>query len=201
MDEDARAVDRVRRSIPIILAHQWDDPMAHIGIARPQDVKQVERGLQVKGKLDVDDNPVAKQVYKLMKRRSLKEFSIGYDVPAGAEKRARDGANEISQINLAECGPCLKGIDPKTELQAVKSVMSGMTFKQLASFTRELLDGAGRERYGAGQDTYVYVDDLTRTVAGSSIASLATARTTGMSRSRMRSTLTTPSRSAMLRKR
>jgi HK97 family phage prohead protease len=109
--------------IPIILAHQWDDPFAHIGIARPEDVKQVTKGLQVKGKLDVEDNPVAKQVHRLMQRRSLKEFSIGYDVPAGGEKRAADGANEISEITLAECGPCLKGIDPKTELQAVKSAL------------------------------------------------------------------------------
>ena len=112
--------------IPIILAHQWDDPMAHIGIANPTDVKQVAQGLQVTGKLDVDDNPVAKQVYKLMKRRSLKEFSIGYDVPKGGEYRAKDGANEITEINLAECGPCLKGIDPKTELQAVKSALHGV---------------------------------------------------------------------------
>jgi len=109
--------------IPIILAHQWEDPMAHIGIARPEDVKQVAQGLQVTGKLDVEDNPVAKQVYKLMKRRSLKEFSIGYDVPEGGEKRAKDGANEISEITLAECGPCLKGVDPKTELQEVKSAL------------------------------------------------------------------------------
>jgi HK97 family phage prohead protease len=109
--------------VPIVLAHQWNDPMAHIGIAQASDVRQVKQGLQVTGKLDVEDNPVAKQVYKLMKRRSLKEFSIGYDVPAGGEKRAADGANEISEIYLAECGPCLKGIDPKTELQAVKSAL------------------------------------------------------------------------------
>jgi hypothetical protein len=80
--------------------------------------------LQVTGKLDVEDNPVAKQVYRLMKRRSLKEFSIGYSVPTGGEKRTKDGVNEISEIMLAECGPCLKGIDPKTELQEVKSALA-----------------------------------------------------------------------------
>jgi HK97 family phage prohead protease len=109
--------------VPIILAHQWNDPMAHIGIADPTNIKQVDQGLQVTGTLDIGDNPVAAQVYKLMKRRSLKEFSIGYDVPPGGEKRAKDGANEISEINLAECGPCLIGIDPKTELQSIKSAL------------------------------------------------------------------------------
>lgn len=109
--------------IPIILAHQWNDPWAHIGYADPQNVSQVEKGLQVTGRLDIGENPVAKQVYNLMKGRRLKEFSIGYDVPTGGEKRAKDGANEITEINLAECGPCLIGIDPKTELQSVKSAL------------------------------------------------------------------------------
>jgi HK97 family phage prohead protease len=111
--------------LPIILAHQWDDVMAHVGYANAADILETPKGLQVTGKLDVDDNPVARQVYKLMKRRTLKEFSIGYSVPAGGEHRAKDGANEITEIHLAECGPCLKGIDPKTELQAVKSALHG----------------------------------------------------------------------------
>lgn len=109
--------------VPIILAHQWNDPFAHVGLAKAEDIVQTDQGLQVTARLDVEDNPVAKQVYRLMKRRSLKEFSIGYTVPKGGERRAKDGANDISEIHLAECGPCLKGIDPKTELQAVKSAL------------------------------------------------------------------------------
>ena len=110
--------------LPIILAHQWDDVMAHVGYANAADIQETAKGLVVKGTLDVDDNPVAKQVHKLMKRRTLKEFSIGYTVPPGGEHRAKDGANEITEIELSECGPCLKGIDPKTELQAVKSALA-----------------------------------------------------------------------------
>jgi HK97 family phage prohead protease len=112
--------------LPIILAHQWNDPFAHIGYAEAKDIVQTAQGLQVTGKLDIGDNPVAKQVHRLMKDRRLKEFSIGYDVPPGGEKRAKDGANEISELSLAECGPCLIGIDPKTELQQVKSALDAM---------------------------------------------------------------------------
>lgn len=115
--------------LPIIFAHKWDDPMAHVGVAAPGEVVETEKGLLVKGRLDVEDNPLAAQVYKLMRRRSLKEFSIGYGVPKGGEKRAKDGANEISEIDLAECGPCLKGIDPKTELHDVKSALAEVTAK------------------------------------------------------------------------
>jgi HK97 family phage prohead protease len=110
--------------LPVILSHDWSNPMSHIGVADPKDMVQVSKGLKIKGKLDVADNPVAAQVYKLMKRRSLKEFSIGYDVPAGGERLSeKDGSNELLTINLIEAGPTLKGMNPNTELLAVKSAI------------------------------------------------------------------------------
>jgi HK97 family phage prohead protease len=108
---------------PVILAHQWNDVMAHVGYANPPDVKQVPEGLLVKGKLDIEDNPIARQVHKLMKRRTLKQFSIGYSIPQGGERRGKDGVNEITRIDLVEFGPCLKGINDATELRAVKSAL------------------------------------------------------------------------------
>lgn len=110
--------------LPIILAHQWADVMAHVGYAHADDIRETEKGLEVTGTLDIGDNPVAKQVHKLLKERRLKEFSIGYRVPAGGETKADDGVNEISRIELFECGPCLKGVDPRTELHAVKAALA-----------------------------------------------------------------------------
>jgi len=107
--------------IPVILSHQWDNPMAHIGVV--EKAVETDKGLHVKGRLDVADNEVARQVHRLMARRSLKEFSFGYEVPKGGEKRAKDGANELLQIDLAEVGPTLKGMNPATELHAVKSAL------------------------------------------------------------------------------
>jgi hypothetical protein len=56
-----------------------------------------------------------------MSRRSLKEFSFGYSVPSGGQRKADDGANELIEIDLYEVGPTLKGMNPATELHAVKS--------------------------------------------------------------------------------
>ena len=109
--------------IPIILSHSWNDPFHHIGVADPHDVTPTEHGLHVKGKLDIADNDVARQVHKLMARRSLKEFSFGYSVPPGGQKRAKDGANDLTEIDLVEIGPTLKGMNPATELHAVKSAI------------------------------------------------------------------------------
>jgi HK97 family phage prohead protease len=108
--------------IPVILSHQWNDPMAHIGVVR--EAKETNAGLWVKGQLDIEDNPVARQVHKLMVRRSLKEFSFGYEVPKGGQKRAKDGANDLKTIELAEVGPTLRGMNPATELHAVKSALT-----------------------------------------------------------------------------
>lgn len=124
-DETLAAWRKSGDPIPIVLAHEWSDPWAHIGYAMPEDVKAVPgRGLYVsKGVLDIEDNPVAKQVHRLMERRTLKEFSFGYRIPEGGERKADDGAYDLTNLDLIEFGPCLKGVNDSTELLAVKSLV------------------------------------------------------------------------------
>jgi hypothetical protein len=107
--------------IPICWSHDWSDPFAHIGYADARDVTETDRGLLVKGQLDVDTNPFAKQVYDLMKQRRIKEFSFAYDIQD--ERRGKDGANELLQLGIIEVGPTLKGANPDTELLSVKSAL------------------------------------------------------------------------------
>lgn len=77
------------------------------------------RGLYVKGQIDhLDQNPLAAHVHRLMNQRLLKEFSFGYTVPTGGETKAKDGAYDLTEINLIEVGPTLKGLNPDTELLA-----------------------------------------------------------------------------------
>lgn len=123
--------------IPVVLSHQWDDPMAHIGAAMPSDVEQTKDGLIVKGRLDIDDNPIAKQVFKLMKERRLKGWSFGYTVPAGGEKVGEDGANNVSEVDLIEVGPTLKGANPQAQLQAVKSAAQDSTPPEIEDGSNE----------------------------------------------------------------
>lgn len=110
--------------IPVVFNHDWGTPDAHVGVANPANVYESDDGLVVKGQLDIGDNPVAAQIYKLLKRRSLTAFSFGYTVPKGGEKRAKDGANEVFEADLIEVGPTLRGANPEAQLQAVKSAMT-----------------------------------------------------------------------------
>jgi HK97 family phage prohead protease len=108
--------------VPVIWSHDWGQPDSHIGVAYAKDMVETDRGLLVKrGQLDIDDNPVAARVHKLMARRSVKEFSFGYSVAPGGERKASDGANELLELDLVEIGPTLKGLNPATELRSVKA--------------------------------------------------------------------------------
>jgi hypothetical protein len=51
-------------------------------------------------------------------------FSFCYRVPVGGQRRAKDGANELRELELVELGPTLKGMNPATELHAVKSALA-----------------------------------------------------------------------------
>jgi HK97 family phage prohead protease len=106
--------------IPIIWNHMWDNPEAHIGEADPGDVVETDDGLLVKrGRIDLD-RPFAEQVFHLLERRRVKEFSFGYNL-RDAEK-GKDGALNLLDIDLFEVGPTLKGMNPDTELLAVKAL-------------------------------------------------------------------------------
>lgn len=113
--------------IPVIWSHDWANPMAHIGWADPANVEEVlpgqkaagmPGGLYVRGHIDVH-KPFAAQVYDLMKERRVKEYSFAYDV--NDEKKARDGANDLLDLDIIEVGPTLKGANPDTVTLGVKA--------------------------------------------------------------------------------
>lgn len=107
--------------IPVILSHNWADPFAMVGKADPRAVYEDDRGLVVQGTLDLE-NEVARQVHKLMKDRLLKGWSFGYTVPKGGQ-RQRNGANEVSEVDLVEVGPTLKGANSEARLESIKSAL------------------------------------------------------------------------------
>lgn len=106
------------KPIPIILSHQWDDLNAWVGKADPRAIFEDERGLVVQGQLDMEDES-ARKVHKLMKDGLLTGWSFGYSVPNGGQRR-KDGANEVTEVELFETGPTLVGMNPEAQLEAVK---------------------------------------------------------------------------------
>jgi HK97 family phage prohead protease len=106
--------------LPVIWQHNWADPNAHIGAAAW--ARQTDGGLLYKGVLDIDDNPMAAQVYRLMKSRRVTQQSFGFDV-IDAEWQMLDGVDvfAIKKVDLYEVGPCLVGVNQATDLLDIKS--------------------------------------------------------------------------------
>lgn len=105
--------------VPVVFSHEWGDLFSHIGVV--DSLEETPKGLRAVYTLDIADNPAAAQAFKLLKRRTLKEHSFAYDVVN--EHRAKDGANELTELKIIEIGPTLKGANPETELIGVKALI------------------------------------------------------------------------------
>lgn len=104
--------------IPVIWSHQWQNPEMHIGGVQKAEERDV--GLWVQAQLDVTESSTAAQVWRLLSKRRVREFSFAFDIAPGGQKR-QNGANELLEIGLIEVGPTLKGMHPDTALLDAKT--------------------------------------------------------------------------------
>ena len=105
-------------SVPVIWSHQWDDPMAHIGVVEAAEA--TPDGLRVQGSIDLDQ-PLGKQVHRLMVDRRVKEFSFAYLPTDAAPDPDDENVRVLRGLDLIEVGPTLKGANPATVLYDAKS--------------------------------------------------------------------------------
>lgn len=116
--------------IPVVYTHKWTDLAAFVGeILDAEELlpgsPKLPKGLQpfgglwVKGRLDIDEDLDARKLFRLLKRRRIKEWSFAYDVLD--ERPGEDGANELIRLSLIEIGPTLKGANSLTTTVATKA--------------------------------------------------------------------------------
>ena len=106
--------------IPVYWSHRMDDPNMNIGTVL--NAQETDQGLEVKAQLDLD-NPVATQVYKLLKGRRVTQFSFAYDIEEGAYVQSQDERSyyELRKLKLYELGPTPIGANQETDLLEVKA--------------------------------------------------------------------------------
>lgn len=113
--------------LPVIFSHDWQNPFAHIGYVTS--MRESTMGLEVEGKLDVDTNEFAAQVYTLLKDRRVREWSFGYDVIK--ELPRADRATELLELDIIEVGPTLKGANELTMTLGVKGAKPGTSLTKV----------------------------------------------------------------------
>lgn len=109
--------------IPIYWSHRMDDPDFNIG--HVLEAKEVEKGLWIKGQLDIVDplpGSRAPQVHRLMKGRRVTQFSFAYDIVEAAFVEIEDDYwYELRKLKIHEVGPTPIGANQDTELLTVKA--------------------------------------------------------------------------------
>lgn len=124
-DDDIRYWATSRSKLPVLISHDWADESANIGYVESLEAHE-GYGLVAVMRLDMT-NPRARYIHKLLTERRQQEFSIGYDILPGGQRKRADGATVLTKLHLIEISCVLKGAaategerDARTELLLVK---------------------------------------------------------------------------------
>jgi HK97 family phage prohead protease len=120
-----KSVERWRasgRPIPVIWSHEHRDPEAYIGEVDPADVKETDRGLVVAGRLDIETSETAAQVFDLLQRGRVKDWSFAYEVTdSDLVREDSQMVRNVREVELFEVGPTLVGANAATATLSVAS--------------------------------------------------------------------------------
>lgn len=118
--DDSIAKFQAGTVIPILFAHNWNDPQANIGVITG--MRQTATCLEIDGQLDLS-SPNGLQCFKLLKDGRIHEFSVGGDAHYGPsiDQSHGDCVWPIEKFDLFEVSLCLRGANPETRLVSTKS--------------------------------------------------------------------------------
>jgi uncharacterized protein len=88
----------LRRKVPLHWDHRGGTENV-IGAADPASMREIDEGLYVRGKLDLQESTLARDAWRAMKTGSV-ALSFGYMAPRS--RMRRDGVRELTEIDLFE---------------------------------------------------------------------------------------------------
>jgi HK97 family phage prohead protease len=103
------------RWLPFTDSHDWSREGR---VGKVTDMAETDEGLLVRAKLFMDQQS-AKDIYTQIKEGVLSEFSFAYDVKK--ERRAKDGANELVELDVLDAAAAVYGANSETRLVSIKS--------------------------------------------------------------------------------
>ncbi|MBT1177587.1 HK97 family phage prohead protease [Bifidobacterium callimiconis] len=138
--QSLKAWEKSGDPIPLLYDHNDSDPDYNIGYVKS--AIEDDHGLRIVGSLDIEDNDKARQVYRLLKARRIRQMSFAYSVEEQAPVKAKDGAtaNELRRVNLYEVSVVPMGANQDTSIENVKHMGQRIEWKQADAIARKALD-------------------------------------------------------------
>lgn len=96
-------------SVPIMYQHQWGMAPIGDGIASETDL-----GLIIRGQLYLDEDPFVARIYRAMKAKALREWSVGFCPEAMEWTDDEPEVDIITLATLLEASVVLRGANPDT---------------------------------------------------------------------------------------
>ena len=141
-----RAWGETGDSIPILYGHNESDPDYNIGYVT--EAVEDDHGLRVTGQLDIDTNPRAMQVYRLLKGHRLNQMSFGYEViDQGPADSMAGQCNELRAVKLLEVSIVPRGANPDTSIEGVKRAPAETYTPNTSGMTSEQVKAAYAEQF------------------------------------------------------
>lgn len=131
------------RTLPVLYGHDFRDPFSNIGGVTA--AEEDDHGLKITAQLDVEDNPKAKQVHRLLKEGRLAEMSFAYFVREAAwATEDEEEVFELRNLKLLEVSVVPIGANPDTTIVDVKAARDVLStaVKQADDEDRAVLSAA-----------------------------------------------------------
>jgi HK97 family phage prohead protease len=129
------------------VAMLWGHDVRQVPIGKWLDMREDDRGLQVRGQLTLDI-PQARNVHAALKDGTVKGLSIGYRIPPGGAEMDRGGkVRRIKSVDLFEVSVVTFPMNQRAQVARVKSAaaLSVDEIKELEDLLRDA-GASGSER-------------------------------------------------------
>lgn len=98
-----------------VWAHDWSQP-----IAKTLEARETPEGLVIRGQFNLETQR-GREAFSDIKFGIIDEFSIGYRVIKDSFDAEQKDIRQLDEVDLYEWSPVLVGMNPATELLAIKS--------------------------------------------------------------------------------
>lgn len=115
-----------QKQVPVHWDHEGSASSV-IGSVDPMSMQETEDGLYVEGKLDLEESETAREAWRSMKDNRV-SLSFGYMTTR--ERKAKDGINELLEIDLFEVSIVPAPANPDTRLLSLKSAEDPKTLRK-----------------------------------------------------------------------